>query len=96
VCNAEVRKAMVECRVAVLRRKHKRRMAAVLTMLCLITTVSLGGVAAALIGERQGSVAGLYGSTMLLEDAGGYVLVGVIAFSLAVVITVLCIRYLEK
>ena len=33
---------------------------------------------------------------LLHENAGGYVLVGVTAFTAAVVITVLCIRYRER
>lgn len=37
-----------------------------------------------------------YGSILLAEDAGGYVLAGVIAFMAGVIVTVLCIRYRKK
>ena len=44
-----------------------------------------------------GSTADLYsGATMLLEGAGGYVLVSVVSFAAAVVITVTCIRFHRK
>ena len=39
---------------------------------------------------------GLYGSILLHEGASGYVVVGVLSFTAAVVITVLCIRYRKK
>lgn len=37
-----------------------------------------------------------FGASMLSDDVGGYVLVGVIAFALAVVFTVLCMKYRKK
>ena len=40
--------------------------------------------------------AGFSGNSMLSADAGGYILVAVISFIVAVVITILCIRYKEK
>lgn len=47
-------------------------------------------------GKVTETVPGLYGTLMVHEDAGGYVLVGVIAFTVAVIITVLCIRRIDK
>ena len=40
--------------------------------------------------------AGMYGAILLHEGAGGYVLVAVAAFTLAVVITVICMRLHER
>ena len=37
-----------------------------------------------------------YGSFMLPQQAGGYVIVGVLCFAIAVVITLLCIKWKEK
>ncbi|WP_242822980.1 hypothetical protein [Syntrophobotulus glycolicus] len=87
---------MVAQRVNVLHRKREKRLSEALSALCLMLTGSLVGAIGALGGRGQGSVTGLYGATMLFEDAGGYVLVGVIAFAAAVAITVLCIHYREK
>ena len=38
----------------------------------------------------------MYGAILLHEDAGGYVLVAVISFTVAVVITALCIKFRKK
>ena len=94
--DTETRVAMVVRRVNVLHRKRENRLTAMLAALCLMLTASPTGVIGVFGGRGQGRVAGLYGTTMLFEDAGGYVLVGVIAFIAAVVITVLCIRYRER
>lgn len=39
---------------------------------------------------------GMYGTILLHEGAGGYVLAGVISFTAAVVITALCIKLKER
>lgn len=48
-------------------------------------------------GAHRGGVTGIYsGSAMLYENAGGYVMAALVAFSSGVVITVLCIRRQKK
>ena len=94
--DTKMRMAMVKHRVSVLHRKRENRLTTMLSVLCLMLTASLAGAIGALRGPGQGSVPGLYGAAMLFEDAGGYVLVGVLAFAAAVAITVLCFRYREK
>ena len=42
------------------------------------------------------NVTGMYGTILLHEDAGGYVLVAVISFNVAVVITALCIKFRKR
>lgn len=49
-----------------------------------------------LTGNISGAVQGLHGATLLTESAGGYVLVGVAAFTAAVVLTILCMRLHER
>ena len=46
--------------------------------------------------RSPGAVQGLNGATMLLENVGSYVLVGVICFIAAVVVTVFCTRLRKK
>ena len=41
-------------------------------------------------------ITGMYGTILLHEGAGGYVLVAVISFTVAVVITALCIKFRKK
>ncbi len=43
-------------------------------------------------GGEKASVRSLYGSFLLSPEAGGYVLVGVLAFALGIVITLLCLK----
>ena len=78
--------------------QHKRETILLggLSALCLVLSFSLVGVIRSMTGGVQGKAKGTYGAMLLHEDAGGYVLVGVIAFAVATVITVVCIRYREK
>ena len=41
-------------------------------------------------------VTDFYGAMLLYEDAGGYVLAGVLSFAVALLITVLCIQSREQ
>ncbi len=45
---------------------------------------------------QNGAVQGLHGATLLTESTGGYVLVGVAAFTAAVVLTILCMHLHER
>ena len=54
-----------------------------------------GDVVGAVRGQPM-EAPGMYGTILLHEDAGGYVLVGVISFTVAVVITALCIKLRER
>lgn len=92
--DTDARVAAVNDRVARLRRKRERRANAVLSTACAALCFGLFGVVGLLSGQSSSvSVAGLYGSSSLLgSNAGGYVLVAVISFSLAVVVTMLCLR----
>lgn len=76
--------------------KRENRLIRALTGLCLILSLSLVGAVGLMTGAGGATVSGLYGTILLYEDAGGYVLVGLIAFALAVVITTLCLRYREN
>lgn len=49
-----------------------------------------------MVQSQPMDVAGMYGAILLHEGAGGYVLVAVISFTMAVVITVLCIKFGKK
>ena len=51
-----------------------------------------GGAADALIVRGQTAAWGVFGTRLLREDAGGYVLVAVVSFAAAAAITALCFR----
>ena len=89
----EERVLAVHARMDALRRARERRKTGILGMgsallaLCLLLVI---GAAGAL---HPGGTAGLYsGAVMLFENAGGYVLVAVLAFMAGVVITVALLR----
>lgn len=87
---------LVKLRAQELHRREKKRRISALSALCVILFASFVGTISAVTGPGQLVMWGMYGAMLLREDAGGYVLVGVIAFAAAVVVTLLCIRYKEK
>ena len=68
----------------------------VLSAICVLLSAALAGSMGIFTGAEQIVIPGLYGSILLHENAGGYVLVGVISFTAAVIITVLCIKYRKR
>lgn len=94
--DTEARVRMVKKRALQKRRRREKRALWSLSALCLLLSVSLTGVMGAVTGSGRPAVLALYGAILLHEDAGGYVLVGVIAFAAAVVITALCVHMREK
>ena len=57
---------------------------------------ALAGAADALIVRGQTAAWGVFGTRLLREDAGGYVLVAVVSFAAAAAITALCFRLRSK
>lgn len=90
------RVGLVKKRVRQKRRGQEMRALFGLSALCLFLTVSLVGTLGAFAGSGHFATLSLYGSILLHKDVGGYVLAGVISFTAAVIITVLCIRYRER
>ena len=86
------RVALVKQRVRENTRRRQRREAISLSAFCLMLFTALAGAADALIVQGQTAAWGVFGAMLLREDAGGYVLVAVVSFAAAVVITALCIR----
>lgn len=73
------------------RRKQRRRIYE-LAAACVLLFAVLVMAADTVIGHGQTAAQGGFGAMLLRADAGGYVLVGVISFAAAAVITALCIR----
>ena len=73
------------------RRKQQREicgLSAACMLLCAVLTQAAGMV----VGPGQIATQGIFGAMLLREDAGGYVLVGVVSFAAAAAITALCFR----
>ena len=90
------RVALVKQRVRENTRRRQRRGIYGLTAACLMLFTVLVKEMDALIGQGQVAAQGVFGAMLLRENAGGYVLVGVVSFAAAVVLTVLCMRLCER
>ena len=86
------RVAFVKQRVREDTRRGQRREAISLSAFCLMLFTALAGAADALIVRGQTAAWGAFGAMLLREDAGGYVLVGVVSFAAAAAFTALCFR----
>ena len=86
------RVALVKQRVQENTRRRQRREAISLSAVCMLLFAVLIQTAGAVIGQGQTAVCGVFGAMLLREDAGGYVLVAVVSFAAAAVITALCFR----
>lgn len=90
--NTEERVRLAQLRAKELHHKRENRLIGGLASLCGVLSFFLIGTVGAITGGGRGNVSGLYGSMLLFDEAGGYVLVGVVSFTVAVVITLICIR----
>ena len=90
------RVALVKQRVRENARRRQRRGIYGLSAACMLLFAVLTQAANTVIGQGQTAAWGVFGAMLLREDAGGYVLVGVISFAAAVVITALCFRLRSK
>ena len=90
--NTARRVAIVKQRVRENTRRRQRCGIYGLSAACMLLFAVLMQAADALIAPGQAAAWGSFGTMLLREDAGGYVLVAVVSFAAAVVITALCFR----
>ena len=90
------RVALVKQRVRENTRRRQRREAISLSAACMLLFAVLTQAADAFAVQGQTAAWGVFGAILLREDAGGYVLVGVVCFAAAVVITALCFRLRKR
>ena len=60
--------------------------------MCMLLFAVLMQAVGTVAGPGQPEAWGVFGAMLLREDAGGYVLVGVVCFAAAAAITALCFR----
>ena len=90
------RVALVKQRVRENNRRRQRREVISLSAACMLLCAALMQTAGTVVGPGQTSAWGVFGGMLLREVAGGYVLVAVVSFAAAVVITALCFRLRSK
>ena len=86
------RVALVKQRVRENTRRRQRRSKHALSAACMLLFAALMQAAGTVVRPGQTAAWGVFGAMLLREDAGGYVLVGVVCFAAAVVVTVFCTR----
>ena len=86
------RVALVKQRVRENTRRRQRREAISLSAACMMLFAALMQAADAFAVQGQTAAWGAFGTMLLRQDAGGYVLVAVVSFAAAAVITALCFR----
>lgn len=95
--DTQERMNLVKQRARVIRQKRERRARSVLVILCLVLSTALVHAFRTLTCDKPGgSVQGMLGASLMFEDAGAYVLVGVLSFSAAVLITILGLHYKHR
>ena len=90
------RVALVKQRVRENTRRRQRREVISLSAACILLCAALMQTAGTVVGPGQTAAWGVFGAMLLREDAGGYVLVAVVSFAAAVVITALCFHLRKK
>lgn len=85
------RVGLVKKRVREMTRRKRRRGIYGLSAMCMLLFAALMQAAGTVVGPGQPEAWGVFGSMLLRQDAGGYVLVAVVSFA-AAAITALCIR----
>ena len=90
--DTERRVALVKQRVRENTRRRQRRGIYGLSAACMLLFAVLMQAADVLIAPGQAAAWGSFGTMLLREDAGGYVLVAVVSFAAAAAITALCFR----
>lgn len=86
------RVALVKQRVRENTRRKRQRGIYGLSAACMLLCAALMQTAGTVVGPGHPEAWGAFGAMLLREDAGGYVLVAVVSFAAAVVITALCFR----
>ena len=94
--DTERRVALVKQRVRENTRRRQRREVGGLSAVCLLLLAALMQTVGTVVAPGQTAAWGSFGAMLLRQDAGGYVLVGVVSFAAAVVITVLCFRLIKR
>ena len=86
------RVALVKQRVRENTRRRQRHGIYGLSAACVLLFAVLMQAAGTVVGPGQTAAWGVFGAMLLREDAGGYVLVGVVSFAAAAAFTALCFR----
>lgn len=94
--NADERVALVKTRARARKRTVAKRRIASLSSACAVLLVCLVGLVASFSQLGEADVMGLYGSLVRYNQAGGYVIVALVSFAVAVAVTLGCVAYRNR
>ena len=95
--DTSARVARVKVRVRQLRRRAGKNAPSGRCPPCVwLLAASLVRALSAVTGGAPAMEQGMYGTMLLYDGAGGYVLVGVVSFTVAVIVTALCMKYRNR
>ena len=94
--DTSMRVRLVKARMKEIQRQYEKKCLYRLSALCIMLFASLVSVLYLAAGLGKPMLLGMYGTILLHKDMGGYILVGVLSFTAAVIMTLLCIQYKER
>lgn len=95
--NTESRVTLAREKAKIIRKQREKVVIHELMLICSILGILWIAVYAEMIrGIPKQLDTQMYGSMVLSDNAGGYVLVGVISFVAAVALTLLCLKYRNR
>ena len=92
----EARLREIRSRTKQYRKKYENRLLTCLAMCNLILFAGIGVLFRSVQGPGTVAVADAYGTVLLRDGAGVYVVSGIVAFVAVVALTVICIRLKKK
>lgn len=92
----EARLREIRSRTKQYRKKYENRLLTCLAMCNLILFAGIGVLFRSVQGPGTVAVADAYGTVLLRDGAGVYVVIGIVAFVAGVALTVICIRLKKK
>lgn len=92
----EARLREIRSRTKQYRKKYENRLLTCLAMCNLILFAGIGVLFRSVQGPGTVAVADAYGTVLLRDGAGAYVVIGIVAFMAGVALTVICIRLKKK
>lgn len=96
-CKTEERLQKISYRVRKQRVRREKLITRTLGSACLMLSLEIGVVAHSVYSPRTSQyLTGSFGTMLLRDDAGAYVVVSVVAFAVGVALTVICIKLKKK
>ena len=92
----QTRLRAIRRRTQIRRRRQEGRILSVLTCACLLLMTAIGTLLEQVQLPGISTVESGYSSVLLRNGAGAYIVVGIAAFVVGVVLTLICIRWKKK